>query len=123
RPAGVLARQARLDRVVGHDLDEREGPTPDVPRYDRDVGEVGGADTGQVDPGLQAAADGDPAVHEPAPLLDRVGDHLPLPRVVEKRFGEPQRPSVQVHRRPHLPPDTRISPWPPSARSPLYRPI
>ena len=69
-PAGVLAGQAGLHRMIGHDLNHRHRPPRDVSRYDRHQGEVTQADQGQLDAQQQPPRRVDPAVDVPV-LLPR----------------------------------------------------
>ena len=77
RPAGVLAGQARPDRVVGDDLDHRHRAAVDLAGHDRDLGQVAQADPRQLDAGEQAAPGLDPAVDVPAASFDRVDGDPP----------------------------------------------
>ncbi len=80
RPAGVLAGQAGLHRMIGDDLDQRGCPAADLARHDRHLRQVAQADPSQLDPRDQAAACLDPAVDvAPAPF-DRMHGDPAVPR-------------------------------------------
>src|SRR4051812_15358271 len=84
--------------MVADDLDDGAGASANAAGDDRDLGQVGQADPGQVEAGPQAAADLDATIDEPTATLDRVRGDLTLLGARQERLDDPKRPSVQVHR-------------------------
>ena len=115
--------------MIGYDLHQRTGASTERPGNDRDVGEIGHADTRHLDARAQAPADPDAAVDEPSTPLDRMGGDLAYLGALEKRVNDAECPSIQVHRTSSsggVGGSQRIttraiktSPWPLAPRSPL----
>ena len=97
-PAGVLAGQAGMHRMIGDDLNHRGCPASDLARHDRHLRQVAQADPSQLDPRDQAPSCLDPAVDVSAAPFDRVHGDSAFLFVRQERFDHPESTSVQRHR-------------------------
>ena len=97
RPPRILARKTGLDGMIRAHLHDWARNSVNIARREGDRSQVSHAHPGQIQAGRQAPQCFDPAVDESSSSLDRMDGDPPLLGVLYDRFGELERPHIQIH--------------------------